>query len=115
MKELERVVSKGVMRHVSPFVYNELFNLVEDIDCFEPDATHRFSLRTGTVRTDVQIIEHEQADSGYMGAYRMKTAEPVTAIVWVFVENGAMTMVLENEIEKRKRGTCRHTISGFIQ
>ncbi len=115
MNELERIVSKGVMKHVSPFVYNELFNLVEDMDCFEPDAAHRFSLRTSTVRTDLQIIEHEYVGSGYMGAYRMRTAEPVTAIVWVFVENGAMTMVLENEIEKRKHGTCGYTISGFIQ
>ena len=115
MKTLDRIVSQGIMKHVSPFVYNELFNLLEDMDYFEPDAAHRFSLRTDTVRTDVQIIEHEQVCSGYIGAYRMRTAEPVTAIVWVFVENGAMTMVLEDEIEKRKRGTCGHTISGFIQ
>ena len=99
MKALERIVSQGVMKHLSPFVYNELFNLLEDMDYYEPDAAHRFSLWTSAVRPDVQIIEHEQVCSGYMGAYRMRTAEPVTAIVWVFFENGAMTMVLEDEIE----------------
>lgn len=105
MKEVEKCVSKGISEKISPFIYNELFELAKAYQ--EDSELQTFSLSKASNGT--QIIQHSRDGKRKAEVHLMMASETVLEKVILLKVDNSLNMLLDKESQTilKRHSKCR--------
>ena len=96
MKKAERYISKGVSEKINPYIYNELFILMEK--SYWMSELSEFKLRKS--ESGVQVVEQFDEESDKSVAHLIVTNYGVKESVLIFRDMEIYSMILKSEMDK---------------